>query len=524
MRGVPIFVGTPAQAFSMMAQPFYNDTWIYNSSAAFCNDLDRFPLMTGCLTQRGGLYDASSSSTSSSTMSVHDAGGDPTDLKNVIGQNVPYNTFVTDALSVGQTAFDPYPIGMPGLSLNQYLNNQAAMGLGPNSTLLNFLIDAGTIASRSFSWWWGETGATTSNQMDGQIVLGGYDAAKVHGVNYTQELAPPSQACHSGMVVTISDISLGFPNGTTSSITVPTSLTACLLPHYPLIAYFPQTPYYDNFEAYTGTRATGRGGGDGITFGGMLYEPDEVFQGDLMITLDNNFHITIPNYLLAVPPTSVTQDGSLFTNQSASEILLAPNVGSNSNDLAILGRHFFQAAYLTVDYDSGVFTISQAKATTDAALVSLDRSCLSPDESSNSISSNNPEPSSKNDEPPPDSAESSLNRSDPTLSPGAIAGVAIASVVTIALVAVAAVWCVRRRKRSNGQASEHLSKEDPADSPEHSAAFYEARQSTLQEMAGMADPGELDGKDEPLELSAENEMESRHWRSVRGVGSPRELA
>ena len=112
--------------------------------------------------------------------------------------------------------------------------------------------------------------------MDGQIVFGGYDAAKVSGTNYTMPLAPPRQECHSSMSVTISDISLGFPNGTTTSITSPNIIIACILPHYPLIVTLPQVPFYDSFEIHTGTKNVGRGGGTGIDFGGMLYWPDAV--------------------------------------------------------------------------------------------------------------------------------------------------------------------------------------------------------------------------------------------------------
>ena len=228
------------------------------------------------MTQRGGLYNGDASSTSSGPTDVYTAGGDPSDLLDVIGQNIPNSAFVKDDLIVENITLLDFPIGMPGLSMNTYYNTQAVLGLGPNSTILNALLTTGKIASRSYSWWWGLTGATEFARMDGQMVLGGYDAAKIRGKNYTQTLSEPTQACHSGMIVTISDIGLGFPNGTIASITSPVQVTACILPYYPLILTLPWDPFYDNFEAHTHTRDIGAGGGDGLTFNGMLYEKDSV--------------------------------------------------------------------------------------------------------------------------------------------------------------------------------------------------------------------------------------------------------
>ncbi|KAK4548165.1 hypothetical protein LTR36_010034 [Oleoguttula mirabilis] len=111
--------------------------------------------------------------------------------------------------------------------------------------------------------------------MDGQIVFGGYDAAKTKGNNYTKSLQLPTLACSSGMEVTVTDMVLNFPNGTDSSMLGYGAIAACIMPDYPLIFTFPDT-YYTQFETLTKTSNVGRGGGAGIGYSGPLYWPEEV--------------------------------------------------------------------------------------------------------------------------------------------------------------------------------------------------------------------------------------------------------
>ncbi len=60
-----------------------------------------------------------------------------------------------------------------------------SVGLGTNSTLLNALVLAKVIASRTWGYSQGWTGAEAEHQIDGSLVLGGYDAAKAKGSNVT---------------------------------------------------------------------------------------------------------------------------------------------------------------------------------------------------------------------------------------------------------------------------------------------------------------------------------------------------
>lgn len=127
---------------------------------------------------------------------------------------------MTDGFGASNVTLDEFPIGMPGMEFGTQYHPQGVLGLGPNSTLLTALKDAGHISSRSYGYWWGEDGATSNAKMDGSLILGGYDAAKIQGPNTTIALKQPTLDCVSGMYLTIMDIKMLFPNSTSASITV----------------------------------------------------------------------------------------------------------------------------------------------------------------------------------------------------------------------------------------------------------------------------------------------------------------
>ena len=74
-------------------------------------------------------------------------------------------------------------------------------------------------------------------QMDGSLVLGGYDAAKVTGNNITIPFSY-DQNCPSHLLVTISDIKMNLKNGSNPSIigtSADSAFKACIQPDYPVI-------------------------------------------------------------------------------------------------------------------------------------------------------------------------------------------------------------------------------------------------------------------------------------------------
>jgi hypothetical protein len=186
-------------------------------------------------------------------LDVYGAGGSPSDTFRALGTHVWYSDWTKDDLSAGNTTLDDFPIGMLGFDVGGIFDTQANIGLGRNSTLLNALQNLGRISSRTYSFWWGLNSASSSNFMDGQLVLGGFDAAKVTGSNITQKLLPSAVGCGSGMYLTVTNMILGFPNGTKADMLTPSTILACIQLDFPTVASFRYDPFMERFENYTGT-------------------------------------------------------------------------------------------------------------------------------------------------------------------------------------------------------------------------------------------------------------------------------
>ncbi|KYG41711.1 hypothetical protein M433DRAFT_75302, partial [Acidomyces richmondensis BFW] len=360
-RGIPGSIGTPAQNFAFMPQNFLNDTWAYNTSDPFCfNDTTS----TQCLTQRGGLYDPTASSSSE---------GSASDTFREVATHIWFNNFANDVLSVGNTSLDNFPIGMPGFDYGGFFDTQANIGLGMNSTILNALKAGGHIASRVYSYWWGIDSTSSTLAMDGQLVLGGYDQAKATGPNVTGQILPWTLACPSGIYVTVTNMILGFPNGTTADMLWPSTLSACLQPDFPTVISLRGNPYFDNFENLTGTNSVNNS--HGIYWWAPVYEPSAVqvsgLPGDLTIKFDNEFAVNIPNDVLVVSDQYVGPSGAVETNSSASLVLISPDNNANADNTPIIGMPFFSGAYLMVDLDASTFTLWQANATEDSKIVAI---------------------------------------------------------------------------------------------------------------------------------------------------------
>ena len=190
------------------------------------------------------------------------------------GQVTDGNFFGKDTLKLGpNTSLPNFPLGV----FRNNANPTNVLGLGTNSTILSALITANLSSSRSWSMWDGLTGRDTAAQMDGNIVLGGFDAAKITGENYTIPLNAPngpvvnpfSTSCPTGLRIVVADIALDFLNGTAPSIfgeSHPT-IQYCIDPNKQIISVPAATA--DNIQSFIGI-ANGRS--TGIYKDGLLYD------------------------------------------------------------------------------------------------------------------------------------------------------------------------------------------------------------------------------------------------------------
>ncbi len=100
------------------------------------------------------------------------------------------------------TSTSEFPIHIPR---NRGRLDMNSLGLGRDSAILNAMYNSGIIASRSWSVLGGLTGADLADQIDGHLVLGGYDGAKFTGDNCTEKIAG-NPTCSTNMVATVQDV------------------------------------------------------------------------------------------------------------------------------------------------------------------------------------------------------------------------------------------------------------------------------------------------------------------------------
>ena len=221
-----------------------------------------------CAGMRGGFFNEAKSSTWSQAGGLVAAGGSGEESKidttNAIWGHESFQLNSDTSLN----SF-PFAVSRTGAwDLN-------SLGLGRNSTMLNALYSAGLIASRSWSIFYGLIGGDASSQMDGSLVLGGYDAAKVTGENFTDHLTVDPH-CSSSVLVTVTDIVMNHPDGSQTSI-IGTSrgaaMKACIGPETPVVAI--PLDVWSGFSNNSGGTYIGRS--LGIYGYGMVYAAQDVY-------------------------------------------------------------------------------------------------------------------------------------------------------------------------------------------------------------------------------------------------------
>ena len=164
--------------------------------------------MTYCISNHGGVFDKSKSSTWSPAAGLTALGLD----NNTWGA---YNgdVFGTDTVGTGPSVnLSSYPFGIwrPGTV------DSNSLGLASNSTFMDFLRRAKAIGSSTWAYNFGWVGGESRYQADGSLTLGGYDKAKIAGPNVTLPLDP-----HDQLLVQVTDMILNLKNGTSISILGP---------------------------------------------------------------------------------------------------------------------------------------------------------------------------------------------------------------------------------------------------------------------------------------------------------------
>jgi Eukaryotic aspartyl protease len=248
---------------------YYNNSYIYDESPQ-CGSTPT----NECISIRGGAFDEAASTSLSSSVKFSDFSA--LDQQAGVGTDTVLTGSDTFTIN-GSLTVEQYPFGVPRTDQMQFLDF-SQLGMGKDSSLLTMLRNQGSIASRSFSLYWGETGMSSDHQLDGNLVIGGLDEAKISGENYTTQMDHGSP-CPSGMLLSVTDMSLVFPSGASRSImaaAVGQSVNYCLAPEYPIIT-MPQPIFEQWVAAHPGSatdgNADGRAGGFPNVWG-LVYSPD----------------------------------------------------------------------------------------------------------------------------------------------------------------------------------------------------------------------------------------------------------
>ncbi|KAL5449777.1 hypothetical protein PMIN05_001190 [Paraphaeosphaeria minitans] len=433
-------VGSNNQNISFFASGDYNETYIYGTDGYCTDDYSS----KACVTFRGGAYDASKSSTDKSIGTRKDSDSFKAD-------------WTEDTLSFGSnTSLSSFGFGVPQQDLNQAFTSQSQLGLGRNSSFLQALASAGDIGTKAYAMFWGLVGGPAEKQSQGSLVLGGVDKSLIadQNENFTASLFWGSK-CGTGMLVTISDILLNWPNGTDMSIFMGSqsmAIQACISPSFAGLMSLPLS-YYNSFWSLAGgtppdNKSEARSFGINY-FTMLLTQMMCSYYGSLTIQLQSSISVKIPNTELVVPNTYIASDGTVQANTSTRNVVINSLQTDNGNDLPVLGRLFMSSAYVTVNQEAGRFSVWQANTgskTSNIIAVDKQNNMVSEFCANTTGGSSTATPSPAPPARPPPQFEGSK------LAGGTVAGIVVGVVGGTAILAAIGFFLYRRRG-SNGAAT-----------------------------------------------------------------------
>ncbi|EAQ84250.1 hypothetical protein CHGG_10654 [Chaetomium globosum CBS 148.51] len=417
-----------------------------------------------CRVRRGGHYHEAESTSFTKTTDLIDAGGAPVEI-NILGSESGIPKLVssslagTDRFAAGDKEPVTLPVGIPRLQWDGGFTISHALGLGPNSTYLNALVAARQIPSRVWSIFWGRMW-TGSADMDGGIVLGGYDKEKVIGKNFTAQLDySENMGCWTGMRVIIVDVIANFPYGADVSImsgNLP--VRSCIVPQRQLLWEVPadiatelrkKTGLVSSSPAMSQTAFHALATMLNTTATGL------VFDGDLTFVLSSGLRIRVPNNQLIVPRIGYAEDGSRVIDQSQKDLLVYSVTG---NQPSTLGRYLVTAAYLMINHEAGTFTMWQGNPSRKSTLVPVSQTSeqCSPESSGDGLGTtdNGNMDGGGRGGSSGNSGGQNEPESDPTtetsVSVGTIVGAAVGGAAGLACIVALVVFCLWKRRRQRG--------------------------------------------------------------------------
>ncbi|KAJ5635156.1 uncharacterized protein N7484_008469 [Penicillium longicatenatum] len=420
-------VGTPEQSVRVLVSTASPESLVVLSDYG-CSD-SVFPnAPSDCAVSRGTLFNMNQSSTWDE-LGVFGINQDGVGLEANLGY-YQRGEFALDTISIGLTGptlknqtvagiATPEPFYLGTFGLNSQPVNFTSLGNFSSSSFITTLKDEGTIPSLSWSY---TAGAKYRlKQVYGQLVFSGYDASRftANSVSFTmaddvtRDLVVYLQSISysgSSSATLLSDPILIFIDSTDPNLWLPESVCEAFEKAFGLTLDSDSDLYLVNDTHNTELLNSNAQ---------VTFRLSDVDHGGDAVT------ITLPYDAFALTAKAPLVDNSSY---------YFPLKRAANSTQYTLGRAFLQEAYLSADYERGVFNVSACawdeNAEEDIVTITSkdsDSSTCSGSTCTSSVSSSN---SSDN--------SSSLSR-------GAVAGIAIAALVGVAILAAVLFFFIRRQ-------------------------------------------------------------------------------
>lgn len=440
-RGIGLFNGEQS--------PGYDDSKSSSSSATGKLGTDKIGI--------GGFYNAQTLYGQDYDVSG-DLGEDELYMSSSTAPSITHNS--SNIVPIFAYASGNYYLASLGIGVGVYLSGG---GLNMSSAVTS-MADAGAIPSLS----WGYTaGAYYDNLRLASLVLGGYDQARIQG-EPAQFKFFPMGSVGSEILVSVSSIGIQYKNSSTSASTPPPNFDAVIDSTLPYL-FLPNTTcdwlaqrlhlqYDDSTDLYTIDPATLESNRANI----------DTFTIIIGSTRGNS---NGPSTISITFPYDAFNANAVWTwgwnsTQAIFPIRRAPS------STAVLGRPFFQEAYVSADYTNMVFNVSQAAPQKDLT------------NTPNIISIYNA------------TVQAQMDEHSSKLSTGAIAGIAVGGVIVALAIAAFLLWfCwLKDRKKKEPETDKETELRDvkvPFESPDSPRPdtldrrdTFESMSSSLTEMEG----------------------------------------
>ncbi|KAG4413079.1 hypothetical protein IFR04_013801 [Cadophora malorum] len=329
-RGIELGIGTPSQIFSLRPATTLNNTRI--SNVLECVSLTN----TTCIGAAGGVFDATKSSTYE--VSIRSAwNGSQADQETATGSYVYFNDVLKFERNGSVLGFPLVNAGLEGEADN-------GIPLGVDSSFLKTATNGLVAPSSAWSLW---AGSRSLSPVDGALVIGGYDSARIlPNTNLTT-----------------------FPIGSwTSSRHIRLSPSRNRTPH------------------------------KGLSLPGLNYPISQRPDGNLTVILNNGYKTVVPNSeLFTIKRGSDDLGRYAIVNDSLVDSGINYNANADPASVrAILGGMFLTQDYLVVDYEMGIFKMAPAvQGPLDENRANLVPICSQRGDSVNGTDTSKPDPTAK---------------------------------------------------------------------------------------------------------------------------------